>query len=104
MPRPVVCGQSVSGLTITCEGSSLAVTLEEARAPLEPEEPDYEQAARNLGPNALLHLDRLLAGDHPMLASKAANLAGLRSSGPPRPLVLRHTSVAHLAFASRATR
>ncbi len=55
----------------------MAITIEEVRSALEPEEPDYTKAAKNLGPEALTHLERLIAGDHPMLASKAAYLAGL---------------------------
>src|SRR5437867_4118299 len=55
----------------------MPVTLEQVRAALDPEEPDYPKAARILGPEALPHLERLIASDHPMLASKAAYLAGL---------------------------
>lgn len=55
----------------------MAVTLEQVRTTLEAEEPDYNKAANALGPEALPHLERLIVGDHPMLASKAAYLAGL---------------------------
>jgi hypothetical protein len=55
----------------------MAITLEQVRAALDPEEPDYNKAAKNLGPEALPHLERLIVGDHSMLASKAAYLAGL---------------------------
>ena len=55
----------------------MAITLEQVRAALEPEEPDYKKAAKNLGTEALPHLERLITGDHPMLASKAAYLAGI---------------------------
>lgn len=53
----------------------MAVTSEEVRAALDPEEPDYEAAAR-LGPDALQHLQRFVEGPDPNLASKAAYLAG----------------------------
>ncbi len=55
----------------------MPVTFEQVRAALDPDEPDYPKAATTLGPDALPHLERLIAGDHPMLASKAAYLAGL---------------------------
>jgi len=54
----------------------MAVTMQDVRAVLDPEEPDYEFAAL-LGPEALPHLETLVRGDDPMLASKAAYLAGL---------------------------
>jgi HEAT repeat protein len=53
----------------------MAVTSEEVRAALDPEEPDYEAAAK-LGPDALPHLQRFVEGPDPNLASKAAYLAG----------------------------
>jgi HEAT repeat protein len=53
----------------------MAVTSEQVRAALDPEEPDYEAAAR-LGPEALPHLQRFVEGPDPNLASKAAYLAG----------------------------
>jgi HEAT repeat protein len=43
---------------------------------LEPEEPDYAAASR-LGPEALPHLEALVAGSDPMLASKAAYAASV---------------------------
>ncbi len=55
----------------------MAITLEQVRAALEPEEPDYPKAAQALGTEALPHLERLIVGDHSMLASKAAYLAGI---------------------------
>lgn len=55
----------------------MAVTFEQVKAALDPEEPAYNKAATALGTEALPHLARLIAGDHPMLASKAAYLAGL---------------------------
>jgi HEAT repeat protein len=53
----------------------MAVTSEEVRAALDPEEPDYEAAA-GLGPDALPHLQGFVEGPDPNLASKAAYLAG----------------------------
>jgi HEAT repeat protein len=53
----------------------MAVTSEQVRAALDPEEPDYETAAQ-LGPDALPHLQRFVEGPDPNLASKAAYLAG----------------------------
>jgi HEAT repeat protein len=54
----------------------MPVTMEQVRAALDPEEPDYEQAAK-LGPEALPHLERLISRKDPHLASKAASLAGM---------------------------
>ncbi|MEK6260512.1 MAG: hypothetical protein AABP62_17990 [Planctomycetota bacterium] len=55
----------------------MAVTFEQVRSALDPEEPAYNKAAANLGTEALPHLAKIIAGDHAMLASKAAYLAGL---------------------------
>lgn len=54
----------------------MAVTMQDVRSVLDPEEPDYEFAAL-LGPEALPHLETLVRANDPMLASKAAYLAGL---------------------------
>lgn len=54
----------------------MAVSMEDVRRVLDPEEPDYEAAAQ-LGPDAIPHLEALVAGDDPMLASKAAYAASL---------------------------
>ncbi|MGI8684732.1 MAG: HEAT repeat domain-containing protein [Acidimicrobiales bacterium] len=54
----------------------MAVTMEQVRAVLDPEETDYERG-RALGPDALPHLEILVNTADPMLASKAAYLAGL---------------------------
>jgi hypothetical protein len=54
----------------------MAVTMKNVRAALDPEEPDYKAAAA-LGAEAIPHLRALVAGDDPMLASKAAYLASL---------------------------
>jgi HEAT repeats len=54
----------------------MPVTMEEVRAVLDPEEPDYAAAAL-LGPEALPHLRELVESGDPMLASKAAYAAGM---------------------------
>lgn len=54
----------------------MAVSMEDVRAALDPEEPDYDAAAR-LGEGAMPHLRELAEGADPMLASKAVYLAGL---------------------------
>ena len=54
----------------------MPVTMEQVRAALDPEEPDYEKAAK-LGADALPHLAKLIARKDPNLASKAASLAGM---------------------------
>jgi hypothetical protein len=54
----------------------MAVTMEQVLAELKPDEPEYEQAAERLGPEALPHLLELIARGDPELASKAASLAG----------------------------
>ena len=55
----------------------MAVDMEQVRAALEAEEPDYPQAAKSLGIDALPHLERIITGDQTSLAAKAAYLAGL---------------------------
>src|SRR5262245_37508689 len=54
----------------------MPVTMDEVRAVLDPEEPDYAAAAL-LGPEALPHLRALVESGDPMLASKAAYAAGV---------------------------
>jgi hypothetical protein len=54
----------------------MPVTIEQVRAALDPEEPDYEQAAQ-LGPEALPHLEELVGETDALLASKATYLASL---------------------------
>jgi len=54
----------------------MPVTMKQVRAALDPEEPDYEKAAK-LGSEALPHLQKLIARKDPHLASKAASLAGM---------------------------
>ncbi len=52
----------------------MAITLEQVRAILAADEPDYAAAAR-LGPQILPHLKQLIAGGDEAYASKAASLA-----------------------------
>lgn len=54
----------------------MTITMDDVRAGLDPDEPDYAAAA-GLGPEALPFLDRLVRGADPMLAAKAAYLASL---------------------------
>ena len=53
----------------------MALKLKDVRALLEPEEPDYAEAAK-LGPEALPFLEKLIESKDPGIASKAASLAG----------------------------
>ena len=55
----------------------MAVDMEQVRAALEPEEPDYPRAAKTLGADALPHLEKIITGDQTGLAAKAAYLAGV---------------------------
>lgn len=54
----------------------MALTMAEVRAVLDPEEPDYAEAAK-LGPEALPHLAKLAKEADALLASKAVYLAAL---------------------------
>src|SRR5215210_3412217 len=54
----------------------MAVTMNNVRAVLDPEEPDYGQVAK-LGADALPHLEALVSSGDTMLASKAAYAASL---------------------------
>jgi hypothetical protein len=58
----------------------MALTMEQVLAGLYPDEPDYEQTARRLGPDAIPFLLELVQGDDLELASKAASLAGSLST------------------------
>ncbi len=55
---------------------NMNMTSEQVLASLYPDEPDYDQAAK-FGPDALPFLALIVQGHDPMLASKAAYLAGL---------------------------
>ena len=58
----------------------MAVTMNDVRAALDPEEPNYERAAK-LGAEALPHLEALVNSGDTMLASKATYLASLIKDG-----------------------
>jgi hypothetical protein len=58
----------------------MAVTMQQVRRVLDPEEPDYVEAAE-LGPEALPHLEKLVRQNDAMLSSKAAYLAALIPHG-----------------------
>lgn len=51
--------------------------MQQVRAALDPDEPNYVKAAKDLGPKSLPHLERLVFGEHPLLAAKATHLTGL---------------------------
>ena len=54
----------------------MAVKMDDVRAALDPEEPDYAKSAK-LGPAALPHLEALVSSGDSMLASKATYLAAM---------------------------
>lgn len=62
---------------------------DEVRALLDPDEPDYDAAALLLGPHDVEHLRTLVAGDDPMLASKAAYVTGMVDRGPTAEVLAR---------------
>jgi hypothetical protein len=72
----------------------MAVTFEEVRAALDPEEPNY-QKAREFGPDALPHLRKLVAEGGPMLAAKATYLASLIGSEGAHAVVHEASNSAH---------
>jgi|SRR5215216_280841 len=55
----------------------MAVTREQVLAKLHPDEPRYDQAAAQLGPEALPHLMQIVLEGDPGLADKATSLAGV---------------------------
>jgi len=83
----------------------MAVSIKQVRSALEPDEVDYTQAAR-LGADALPHLHALIRGPDPMLASKAAYLAGLiadeRSTAVVQEAASRREPVIRIAAATGA--
>ena len=46
----------------------MAVEMEQVKAALDAEEPDYSGAAKRLGADALPHLEKIITGDHTGLA------------------------------------
>lgn len=71
----------------------MQVTMEDVLAALTPEEPGYAAAAARLGAEALPHLAALVRGPDPMLAAKAAYLAGV-IGGPGGATVLEEAALA----------
>jgi HEAT repeat protein len=63
------------------------MTMEEVRAFLDPDEPNYSAAALELGPDALPYLGELARGEDPLLASKAVYLAGLIGGEEAQPIL-----------------
>jgi hypothetical protein len=55
----------------------MVITMKQVRAALDPDEPRYEQAARELGPDALPHLEEIVRRSDEGLAAKAVYLASL---------------------------
>lgn len=67
------------------------VSTEDVRRALDPDEPDYKQAAASLGPEALPILAELAKSSDVMLASKAVSLAG-RIGGLDAVAILEHAA------------
>jgi HEAT repeat protein len=63
------------------------MTMEQVRAFLDPDEPNYATAAVELGPDAMPYLQELAGGDDPLLASKAVYLAGLIGGDEAQPIL-----------------
>jgi len=55
----------------------MPIDIEQVKAALNPEEPNYPKAARQLGPDALPQLEKIIGGNDVSLAAKAAYLAGM---------------------------
>jgi hypothetical protein len=55
----------------------MPIDMEQVKAALDPEEPDYAKAAKQLGADALPHLEKIIGGSDTSLAAKATYLAGL---------------------------
>jgi hypothetical protein len=67
----------------------MAVDMEQVRAALDPDEPDYSRAAKQLGAEALPHLEKIIGGSEISLAAKAAYLAGLIGGEQAAPAVAK---------------
>ena len=81
----------------------MPVTMEDVRAALDPEEPDYAEAQK-LGPEAVPHLKELVQGPDLGLASKAAYLASLiESEGSLEVLTIAATSAEPVLRAAAAS-
>jgi hypothetical protein len=72
----------------------MPVDMEQVKAALDPEEPDYPKAAKQLGAEALPHLEKIIGGSDTSLAAKATYLAGLIGG---------ESSVAAVAKAARSS-
>lgn len=68
----------------------MALSVDDVRVFLDPDEPDYERV-RDLGPDALSALAQLVQGTDAMLASKAAYAAGVIGT-PAAVTVLEHAA------------
>jgi HEAT repeat protein len=55
----------------------MVITIKQVLDELLPDEPDYDRAAGRLGSEALPHLENIVKGQDPLMASKAAYLASL---------------------------
>jgi HEAT repeat protein len=64
----------------------MPVSMAQVLTEIDKDEPDYGAAAR-LGPEALPHLRELVEAEDPMLASKAAYLAGLIGGNEAAPVL-----------------
>jgi hypothetical protein len=84
----------------------MTITMQQVRAQLDRDEPDYRQAAQALGPDALPHLEQIIRKGDAESASRAVYLASLfvheRASalvamGMERPEATLHVTVAAAA-------
>jgi len=84
----------------------MAVTMEQVRRVLDPDEPLYELAAEQLGPDALPHLETIVRQSDEGLAAKAVYLASLiqsdRSSQVVEAAAGRQEAVVRVAAAAGA--
>ncbi len=78
----------------------MAITMDDVRAGLMPDEPRYDELARTFGPDALVFLRDLAKSPDPLLAGKAVSLAAA-IGGPEAAQVLR-LGAAHADIGVRA--
>ncbi|SEG72992.1 HEAT repeat-containing protein [Nonomuraea solani] len=71
------------------------VTMNDVRAAIDPDEPDYDRAATELGAAAMPFLAELGGSDDAMLASKAISLAGAIGGPEAIPLLERAAAAPH---------
>lgn len=67
----------------------MPINMEQVKAALDPEEPDYAKAAKQLGAEALPHLEKIIGGSDTSLAAKATYLAGLIGGDRSAPAVAK---------------